>query len=260
MKNKTKEFFLNLFFPRFCLGCKKEETYLCQDCRATLEISEHQYCLCNKNPLRLPSPTHLSTSKGCLPPHLSIGKRNKAGKCKRCYSKKLSGLYSSLSYQEKSLTKKLIHQFKYPPYIKELAKPLSSLIIEHFLLLNKNPQQICQRGILISVPLFKRKLKKRGFNQTEEIAKELSKTLMVPLISDNLIKIKETSPQVELSEKERRENLRSAFFCKNPALIKQKKIFLIDDVYTTGSTMEECAKTLKKSGAKEVWGIVVARG
>ena len=112
---------------------------------------------------------------------------------------------------------------------------------------------------LIPVPLFKRKLKKRGFNQAEEIAKELSRVLKIPLISDNLIKTKETPPQVNLSEKEREENLKNAFFCKNPALIKQKKIFLIDDVYTTGSTMEECAKTLKQSGAKEIWGIVVAR-
>ncbi len=213
-----------------------------------MEISEHQYCLCNKNPFRLPSP-----------PHVSIGKRNKAGKCKRCYSKKLFGLYFALSYQEKSLTKKLIHQFKYPPYIKELAKPLSSLMVEHFFLLNKNPQQICQGGVLIPVPLAKRKLKKRGFNQAEEIAKELSKVLKIPLISGNLIKTKETSPQINLSEKERKKNLKNAFFCKSPAVIKQKKIFLIDDVYTTGSTMEEATRVLKRAGAKEIWGIVVAR-
>ncbi len=248
MKSKTKEFFLNLFFPRFCLGCKREETYLCEDCKSTLEILEHQYCLCNKNPLRLPSP-----------PHLSIGKRNRAGKCKRCYSKKLSGLYFALSYQEKSLTKKLIRQFKYPPYIKELAKPLSSLIIEHFLLLNKDLKQIFQGGLLTPVPLTKRKLKKRGFNQAEEIAKELSRVLKIPLISNNLIKTKETLPQVNLSEKERKENLKNAFFCESPVLIRQKKIFLIDDVYTTGSTMEEAAKTLKQSGAKEIWGIAVTR-
>jgi len=247
MKDKTKEFFLNMFFPKFCLGCKREGTYLCEDCKSTLEILERQYCLCNKNPLSLP-----------LPPYLSIGRRNKTGKCKKCYSKNLSGLYFALSYQEKSLARKLIRRFKQSPYIKELAEPLSFLIIEHFLLLNKNPQQICQGGILMPIPLTKRKLKKRGFNQAEEIAKELVKTLRVPLILNNLIKTKET--QINLPEKEHKENLKNVFFCKNPDAIKQKKIFLIDDVYTSGSTMEEVARILKKAGAKGVWGIVVARG
>lgn len=247
MKGKIKEFLLNIFFPKFCLGCKREGTYLCEDCKSTLEILERQYCLCNKNPSSLP-----------LPSYLSMGRRNKTGKCKKCYSKNLSGLYFALSYQEKSLARKLIRRFKHSPYIKELTEPLSFLIIEHFLLLNKNPGQICQGGILIPIPLTKRKLKKRGFNQAEEIAKELTKILKVPLISDNLIKIKET--QINLPEREHKEDLKNTFFCKNPDAIKQKKIFLIDDVYTTGSTMEEATRVLKKAGAKEVWGIAIARG
>ena len=148
--NKIKDFLLDLFFPRFCLGCGKEKTYLCEDCKATLGILEEQYCLCNKNPIRLPSP-----------PHQNLWRGRKTGKCKKCYSKKLSGLYYALSYQENPLTKKLIQQFKYPPYIKEFAKPLSSLIIEHFLLSSKNIKQILKGGILIPIPLTQKKLKKR---------------------------------------------------------------------------------------------------
>ena len=64
---------------------------------------------------------------------------------------------------------------------------------------------------------------------------------------------------MELPEKERRENLKNAFACQSPEQIKNKKIFLIDDVYTTGSTMEECAGVLRNAGAKEVWGIVIAK-
>jgi len=66
-------------------------------------------------------------------------------------------------------------------------------------------------------------------------------------------------PQVELSEKERQKNIKNVFSLKNPVEIKEKKIFLVDDVYTTGATMEEAARVLKKAGAKEVWGVVIAR-
>jgi len=74
-----------------------------------------------------------------------------------------------------------------------------------------------------------------------------------------LIKIKENLPQVELSEKERKENIKEVFIIRNREKILGKKILLVDDVYTTGSTMEECSQVLKKAGAKEVIGIVIAR-
>ncbi len=248
IKEKIKNYFLDILFPRFCLGCQVEGSYLCEDCKATLEISENQYCLCDKNSLRIP-----------------LTEKVQEGKCKKCTPKKLSGLYFALSYKEKPLTRKLIHFFKYHPYyLKDLAHPLVSLIIDHFLLLSKNPKLLWQNSVLIPIPLDRRKLKCRGYNQSEELAKELSKILEIPLVSDNLIKIKTTPSQMELPEKERRENIKNAFLCKNPEEIRQlakkgKKILLIDDVYTTGSTMEECSKVLKEAGAKEVWGIVIAR-
>jgi len=251
--DKIKNLLLNILFPRFCLGCQAEGSYLCEDCKATLEISENQYCLCSNNPLRLPSATPI---KEGLPSEALA----KEGKCKKCAPKKLSGLYFALSYKEKPLTRKLIHFFKYHPYyLKDLANPLVSLIIDHFLLLSKNPKLLWQNSVLMPIPLDRRKLKRRGYNQSEELAKELSKILEIPLVSDNLIKIKRTPSQMELPEKERRENVKNAFLCKNPKNLKGKKILLIDDVYTTGSTMEECVLILKKAGAKEVWGIVVAR-
>ena len=113
---------------------------------------------------------------------------------------------------------------------------------------------------MVPVPLSKRKLKRRGFNQAEEIAKELSKILRIPLISSCLVKIKETPSQTELSEKERKEKIRRAFLVKEKQGIEDKKILLVDDVYTTGATIEEAAKVLKEAGAKEVFGMVIARG
>ncbi len=230
--NKVYNFILDLFSPPFCFSCQKEGTYLCDDCRAYLEISQEQYCLC-------PKPIIL------------------VEKCQRCRAKKLDGLYFAVPYQ-KALSKKLILCFKYEPFIKELAKTLASLIIEHFQLLNNKPDFF--NFILIPIPLDEKRLKRRGFNQAEEIGKELSKFLNIPLLSDCLIKIKKTVPQVELSDEERRENIKGAFDCEKREKIKGKEILLVDDVYTTGSTMEEAARVLKEAGAKKVIGVAVARG
>lgn len=238
--HKTKEFLKDLLFPKFCLGCKKEGVFLCQDCRSLLDISEFDYCLCDQKPIRLPP-------------------ESKSGKCQRCQNKKLSGLYFALSYKENSLTKKLIRQFKYQPYIKELSKTLASILIEHFLLSKKNTDEIWQNSILIPVPLDNKKLKTRGYNQSEELAKELSKILKIPVFSDVLIKTKNTPPQMELSKLEREKNLINAFCVRNSEKISGKKIFLVDDVYTTGSTMEQCATILRENKAKSVWGIAISR-
>jgi ComF family protein len=242
--DNIKEFIGDLFFPKFCLGCRKEGIYLCDDCRALLDIAEFDYCLCETKPQRLPD------LKNAI-------KRN--GKCSRCQNKKLSGLYFALSYKEKQLTKKLIYQFKYQPYLKDLAKTLASILVEHFVLSGKNTNEVWDKGVLVPVPLDKSKLKIRGYNQSEELAKELSKILKIPVISNNLIKIKSTKPQMELSKEERGKNLENAFIIKTPAEFADKKIFLVDDVYTTGSTMEECAKVLCGAGVKQVWGIALAR-
>jgi len=237
--DKFKESILDLFFPKFCLGCKKEGSYLCDDCRALLDINEFNYCLCDK-PLRIP--------------HTQL-----TGKCSRCSEKSLSGLYFALPYKENPLTKKLIYQFKYQPYLKDLAKTLASILIEHFILSGKNTDDIWKNSILIPVPLSKDKFKERGYNQSEELSKELSKVLQIPVILNNLIKTKSTKAQAESTKSEREKNLQGGFIVKNPSAIAQGRVFLVDDVYTTGSTLNECAKILKESGVKQVWGVTMAR-
>jgi ComF family protein len=237
---ETKEFILDLFFPKFCLGCRKEGSYLCDDCRALLDISEFNYCLCEQKPARL-------------------GPDQKTGKCGRCQDKKLSGLYFALPYKEKQLTRKLIYQFKYSPYLKDLAKTLASILVEHFVISGKNTNEIWENGVLVPIPLDKKKLKIRGYNQSEELSKELSKILQIPVISGSLIKVKSTKPQMELKKEERERNLQGSFAVSDTAKLIGKKIFLVDDVYTTGSTMQECAKVLRDTGAKQVWGIALAR-
>ena len=184
--SKIKEFLLNLLFPKFCLGCQKEGTYLCDDCRALLDISEFSYCLCEANgfPKRL---LKTQTESGQI------------GKCPKCQDKKLAGLYFALPYKDPSassgqatpLTKKLVYQFKYSPYLKDLAKTLASILVEHFVLSGKNTDDIWENSILVPVPLDIKKFKTRGYNQSEELAKELSKVLKIPVITNNLIKIKQ---------------------------------------------------------------------
>jgi ComF family protein len=235
---KLISFYLDMLFPKHCLGCQKYGTYLCEDCKSCfVEISQYQYCLCKK-------------------PILLINN------CPKCKNKKLDALYFATSYQ-KSFVKKLIYYFKYEPFIiKELSHSLSYLIIEHFYLLENPPCFLTDKTnfILIPIPLHINKLKKRGFNQAEELAKELSKYLNIPLISDFLIKNKETLPQTELDNEARKENIKGVFLVKDNKKIDEKNILLIDDVYTTGSTMEEAAKVLKRAGAEKVIGIVIARG
>ena len=237
---KLKLFLLDLIFPKFCLGCKKEGTYLCEDCRTLLDIAEFNYCLCSSKPQRLPPD-------------------QKGGKCNKCQDKRLSGLYFALPYKERALTRKLIYQFKYRPYLKDLAKTLAGILVEHLVISGKNTNEIWQNSVLIPIPLDDKKLKSRGYNQSEELAKELSEVLQIPMIYDNLVKVKTTKPQMELKKEEREKNLEGAFKIKSPQALLGKKIFLVDDVYTTGSTMEECAGALLNAGAKSVWGITIAR-
>ncbi len=230
-----KDFILDVLFPSFCLNCQKEGSYLCQDCRSLIEVASVSHC------------------PFCRPPKIVFdGKTCPA--CRR--SRELNGLFNAAPYQN-FIIKRLISQFKYPPYVKSLSRTLSSLIIEYFQSLEQQLNTV--NAVLIPVPLTKKKLKQRGFNQSELIAKELSSFWKIPLISDCLLKTKETLPQIELSGREREKNIKGAFLCENTVAVKGKKVYLIDDVFTTGSTMEECALTLKRAGAKEVWGIVVAR-
>ncbi len=141
---------------------------------------------------------------------------------------------------------------------------MASLII-HNLKRTENPLLKVATGLkpgttfIVPIPLSKKRLKERGFNQSEEIAKELSKFLEIPMASNVLLKIKETLPQVELSKNGREENIKGVFVVRIKDPIKEKNILLVDDVLTTGSTLAEAARCLKDAGAKHVWGITVAR-
>lgn len=115
--------------------------------------------------------------------------------------------------------------------------------------------------ILIPIPLYKKRLKKRGYNQSELLAREITKRSdnAFTLATKVLYKTKDTKSQVEIRDKkERLKNLRGAFAVKNPETIHGRNIILIDDVTTTGATLNEAKKVLEKAGARKVIGVTVA--
>ena len=164
--------------------------------------------------------------------------------------------YSAGAYDNRFI-KRLIAAFKYEPLSKELAMPLARLIGDHVTLLDQKPD--FSKFTIVPVPLSKQRQRWRGYNQAEELAKYLAPIFDIPSKPDYLIRSKNTACQVGLTSKQRQQNIAGAFSCPNPGKILSKKILLVDDVITTGSTIEECAQTLIKNGANEVIAIAVAR-
>ena len=113
--------------------------------------------------------------------------------------------------------------------------------------------------IIIPIPLHYTRLIKRRYNQSGLLAKELGKITGLKVDYTSVIRHKKTRPQVEFSGRERIKNVKGVFSVKHPEKIKGKRIVLIDDVMTTGSTMKECAMALRKAGAKSVDALTVAR-
>jgi ComF family protein len=113
--------------------------------------------------------------------------------------------------------------------------------------------------LLIPVPLHRSRLRIRGFNQAQLLCTMVSERLSIPILPDGLIRTRPTQPQIELSASERRNNVKGAFTVKHPKKVYSKSILLLDDVMTTGSTVDECAAELKKCGATAVTVVTVAR-
>lgn len=163
-------------------------------------------------------------------------------------------IFAAADYNDET-AKKAIWLLKYRK-IKAISEPLAKLIYERIWnkIKIKNP-------IFIPIPLSKNRLKERGFNQAELIAKYLSDKTSITLITNVLYKIKDTPSQVSIKNREKRlDNLKGSFAVKNQELIKDKNIILIDDVCTTGATIREARKIIKEKGAKKILAAVVARG
>jgi len=155
--------------------------------------------------------------------------------------------------QEDEVFAKMIRKFKYDDEI-QLAHPFEMLIFSSFV---RHWEQ-SEIDLVMPVPLHARRLRKRRFNQSYLLIRKwpgLGKAFDIDLSHlriewDALVRIRDTFPQVDLKGKERKENIREAFSIKRPSAVRGKKVLLVDDIYTTGATANECAKELLKSGAE----------
>jgi ComF family protein len=113
--------------------------------------------------------------------------------------------------------------------------------------------------VIMPVPLHPRRLREREFNQSLLLADLIALRLELPVAYANLVRIIPSPPQTSLSRKDRLRNLRGAFAVQNPDQISGKRVLLIDDVFTTGTTVNECAKTLRRAGSGDVFVLTLAR-
>lgn len=238
LSSKTRSLFISVqktildaFFPIRCLGCGTYDTWLCNDCHTTLPILVEQHCpLCKKH----------------ITPYGNV--------CFACATKSTSGLDGVfvVSHYHDPLLKKAIHHYKYR-FASDIATPLALLVAQAI-----HHSTLPTPDMLIPVPLHKRRLRWRGFNQAEILAKALD--LHIPILTDILIRRRYTAPQVSMKDQSaRQKNLIQAFCVTDASCVHGKNILLIDDVMTTGTTLMECARTLKDAGAKTVHCLVLAR-
>lgn len=147
--------------------------------------------------------------------------------------------------------KRAIYQFKYRQK-RKLALPLAGLMYQYL------SENLLPAELIAPVPLHMDRLRERGYNQAALLARALSERSGLPIEEGSLVRIKETMPQVALKVEERRKNVRGAF-CGQGEKLKDRRVLLIDDVSTTGATLDACAEALREKGARSVWALVLAR-
>lgn len=174
--------------------------------------------------------------------------------CRDCSTKNFLFKRGVAAFSYSAAMKSSMYAFKYNNR-REYGKYYAEVIEDRFY--NTVKSWNCE--VLIPVPLHKSKYLRRGYNQAEVLAAALSRCFNLPVDSNILIRTRNTRPQKELSDSERRNNIENAFQTRTNSL-KYKKIILVDDIYTTGTTINECAGALKHSGAEEVYFITACIG
>ena len=229
----------DFFFPPKCLLCggslgETPDDHPCPLCLAEIKFFFHPRCPCCGLAFgETPGEDHLCS--GCLTEE-------------RYFSKaRALGPYEGLIVEA-------ISRFKYLGSSR-LAKVLGTLLAEY-----QDPDfPFSEFALILSVPLHPQRLRQRGFNQSLLLARRISRRHSIPLDFTALHRIRHTQPQTQLSGYERQKNIRGAFEVRRPEVIAEKHILLIDDVFTTGATVQECSRVLLKAGAKQVDVLTLAR-
>lgn len=233
MVGKLLRVVLDFVLPAFCGVCdkplEKDERVVCEKCMSQIQLISETYCL-------------------------RCGKPTKGEKvCRDCFvhPHKLLRIRALGVYT--GVLASLIHLLKYTRRLSlaaRLGKMMSKLVIEDNFLRRAQ--------LIIPVPLHPTRMRERGYNQSELLTKNMGDYLNIPISKKSLLRVRNTKSQTRLSTKQRRENVKGAFTVKESAHIANKHILLVDDVFTTGATLDECAIALLNGGANAVYAITCA--
>ena len=225
---KLKGMALDLLFPRWCIGCGKEGGFLCSSCSQSLPRILPPLCPRCGRP----------QSDSILCPSCVL------------WRAEIDSIRPPFRFD--GLIRQVIHQLKYRN-LRALAAPLAQLL-QDYLIANPVPGEV-----LVPVPLHKKRLRERGYNQSSLLARELGKLIDLPVVDDYLIRQRHASPQARTpTVDERKSNVADAFVCRDNRL-RDKQILLVDDVSTSGATLDACAGALKAAGTTSVWGLALAK-
>ena len=235
LKNLT-QFFLNTLFPIKCIYCsQKFDVFLCEDCLKKIVYIENQTCPVCKT----------FNEKGDV--------------CIKCRSVSMpDGLIAMCEYNH--IISELLQAYKYNGIAG--VEAIINFIVASFFKRNSLKMRFyIDDCVIVPIPLHKKRLQEREFNQSEVIANIVASHLNTPVNKTLLKRIKNTPKQSLLSKEKRIENIQNAFAIDNIDIVHQRNVLLIDDVYTTGSTMQECVRVLKdKANFKKIYGLVLAKG
>ena len=220
---------IDLLFPKRCVGCDVEGAFLCGECSDDLPTLEPPYCFICSQP-------------GDLTMRL----------CHRCWERPLQidGIRSP--YRFEGAIRNAVHSLKYRN-LRALAPVLAGLLADFVV------SQSIEADLLVPAPLHPRRERSRGYNQSLLLARETGALLNVEIRSDALRRVQNTPSQASVSsEDERQANVANAFQA-SPDIVSGKHVMILDDVCTTGATLEACSLALKAAGALSVQGLTLAR-
>jgi ComF family protein len=225
-----------LVWPTRCLSCRTYGAALCAACMASMPRRTHQECIVCKHPTPQGAP------------------------CGRCTTHTLVDRLLIAGPIDHPLIHTAIHTLKYR-HSMMLAEPLADWLVGTLALRQATREPFYANPLLIPVPLHPHRHHERGFNQSELLARRAASIIAMPYSSDTLRRIRHTASQVKTQSRwERIDNMKGAFACQRPDIVRDRDIVLIDDVCTTGATLDACAHALKDAGARSVTAVVLARG
>jgi ComF family protein len=231
--------FLDILFPPRCHFCKEfipmaDYLHLCARCLEACRLIRSPLCkICG------------------VPFYTDVGEDHLCGRCIDRTPPFASARAAALF---EGPVRELIHRLKYNHRVQH-RRPLARLAVRRLAPFVAESQI----DLVIPVPLHVKRLRQRGFNQAALLGEVLAREWGLPLMRRNLRRIRWTEPQINLSHAERAANVKDAFSVIDPLLIRDKRLILVDDVYTTGSTVSECSRVLTDAGASAVFVVTIAR-